>query len=916
MDNYTIINTFMHKTIALFARTTFLLMLLLVPSLAMADKQAWVEYQEGTATLTFHYDENKEATTATTKYDLNSGSDKPGWVTDRNPKKTVTTVVFDSNFADARPTTTAHWFYTFTKLTQIDGIEYLNTSEVTDMSYMFYRCISLTELDLSHFDTGKVTTMEAMFYSLPLTELDLSNFNTSNVKSMKRMFYDCNQLASVNVTSFNTEKTATMHSMFEKCESLTELDLTSFNLCGLSYYSSGIPRMFCNCTKLRNIMVTSGFAVKTWPDWWSPTSDKVFLGATSLPNFDASDVSSKRCIDISEGGYVNHVEKGSDIWVEYQDSTATLIFHNDRLKAYTEAKVKYDVNTGDSVPKWLGMDIKKVVFDKEMKKATPTSCYQWFYGMDKLASIEGLNLLNTSEVTNMAGMFHGCSLLESLDLSSFNTTNVTDMSDMLSSCTALKEIFASKNFVVADNVTSTAMFEGCTRLLGFDAEKVDAAKAKDLTEGGYLNFVNIAASLWVEYQEATKTLTFHYDKQRALTTATDTYDLTNGPNDKYLNNTAPTKAVFLKELSEARPETCERWFMNKSSLQTIEGMEYLNTSGVVEMMGMFHLCSSLTSLDLTHFDTKRLSDTFHMFYGCSSLKNIYVSADFSMENVSKSGYMFTGCYSLPNFDANAINKDKANYTDGYLTLRRQFSVGDKDYNVDGYGDNALCNDNVEFTDGKAFMSSFDFKLADDKTASYTRTMTNKWGTLCLPFEINAESADCNFYTINAIDTDKLTLTQLSGTIAAGTPVIISKKSDSQTGIAISTTAAHVAYMPVVTESGDYLDGAFEPTYLADGNGYFIANNKFYKVSDYTSEDSYVKVNPYRAYILTNETSSAKYAPVLNIVTDDKTTSIDSVIDTLNADAEYYDINGRRLEGLQRGLNIVRRGNKTTKVIIK
>ncbi len=917
MDNYTIINKFMHKTIALFARTTFLLMLLLVPSLAMADKQAWVEYQEGTATLTFHYDENKEVTTATAKYDLNSGSDKPGWVTDKNPKKTVTTVVFDSSFADARPTTTTRWFYTFTKLTRLDGIEYLNTSMVTDMSYMFYRCISLAELDLSHFDTGNVTTMEAMFYSLPLTKLDLSNFNTSNVKSMKRMFYDCKQLETVNVTSFNTEKTRTMYSMFERCESLTELDLTSFDLCGFAYDSDGIQRMFCNCTKLRNIMVTSSFTIRTWPTGVSSTNNIVFLGATSLPNFNASDVSSKRCKDISEEGYVNYVAHGSDKWVEYQESTATLIFHYDRFKAYTEATGKYNFNSGDSVPEWQGKDIKKVVFNKEMKKATPSSCYHWFYGMDKLASIEGLDLLNTSEVTNMAGMFHGCSLLESLDLSSFNTTNVTDMSDMLSSCTALKEIFASTNFVVADNVTSTAMFEGCTRLLGFDAEKVDAAKAKDLTEGGYLNFVNIAASLWVEYQEATKTLTFHYDKQRALTTATDTYDFTYGTTDKYLNNTAPTKAVFLKELSEARPETCEAWFMNKSSLQTIEGMEYLNTSGVEEMQGMFQSCSSLTSLDLTHFDTKRLSDTYHMFNGCSNLKNIYVSADFSMENVSKSGYMFTGCYSLPNFDADATNnKDKANYTDGYLTLRRQFSVGDKDYNVDGYGNNALCNDNVEFTDGKAFMSSFNFKLADDKTASYTRTMTNKWGTLCLPFEINAESADCNFYTINAIDTDKLTLTQLSGTIAAGTPVIISKKSDSQTGIAISTTAAHVAYMPVVTESGDYLDGAFEPTYLADGNGYFIANNKFYKVSDYTSEDSCVKVNPYRAYILTNETSSAKYAPVLNIVTDDKTTSIDSVIDTLNADAEYYDINGRRLEGLQRGLNIVRRGNKTTKVIIK
>lgn len=905
----------MHKTIALFARTAFLVMLLLVPSLAMADKQAWVEYQEGTATLTFHYDENKETTTATAKYDLNSGSDKPGWVTDKNPKKTVTTVVFDSCFVDVRPTTTARWFYTFTKLARIEGIEWLNTSEVTDMSYMFYRCVSLTELDLSHFDTSNVTTMESMFSNMELTELDLSSFNTSKVTSMKNMFYYCKELASVNLTSFNTKNLTTLYAMFDHCESLTELDLTSFDIYDMENGNEA-DRMFRNCSKLRNIMVTGRFYVYEWHYTFYGGCQNMFLGATSLPGFTADDVSYYKCVDLSKWGYVNNVAYAPTQWVEYQDSTATLTFHCDRFKGYTEATGKYDFNKGDTVPEWQGKDIKRVVFDKEMKKATPSSCYHWFYGMDKLASIEGLDLLNTSEATNMAGMFHGCSLLESLDLSSFNTAKVTDMSNMLSSCPALKEVLAGENFVVADTVTSTAMFEGSSNLPGYSAGTVDATKATDITEGGYLNFVNVTASPWVEYQEDTRTLTFHNDKLRALTTATGKYDFTTASDNwKNWKDTDPTKVVFRKEFSEVRPRTCASWFQNKSSIETIDGLENLNTSEVMNMMRMFYSCSSLTSLDLTHFDTKKLMYTAHMLKGCSNLRNIYVSADFSMPKVSVSDGMFLECSSLPNFDGTTTS-DKANYTDGYLTLRRHFSVGDKDYNVDGYGDNARCTDDVAFTDGKAFMSWFDFKLADDKTASYTRTMANKWGTLCLPFEINADAADCNFYTINAIDADKLTLTQLSGAIAAGTPVVISKKSDSQSGITISTTAANVVYMPVVAESGDYLDGAFEPTYLADGNGYFIANNKFYKASDYTGEDSCVKVNPYRAYILTDETSSSKYASLLNIVTGDEAASISNAIDALNADAEYYDLNGRRLEGLRKGLNIIKRGNKTIKVIIK
>ena len=904
----------MHKTITLFARATFLMMLLLVPSLAMADKQAWVEYQEGTATLTFHYDENKEATTATAKYDLNSGSDKPGWVSDKNPKKTVTTVVFDSCFVDARPTTTARWFYTFTKLNTIKGIEWLNTSKVTDMSYMFYRCVGMTELDLSHFDTSNVTTMESMFSNMELTELDLSSFNTGKVTSMKNMFYYCNNLKSLNLTSFNTRNVKTMYAMFDHCVSFTELDLTSFDITEMND-SKGLDRMFRNCSKLRNIMVKWGFSIEGWYIYFDG-GENVFLGATSLPGYDANSVLYIRCRDISQGGYLNNVNYTPTKWVEYQDNTATLTFHYDRFMGYTEATGKYDFNKGDTVPEWQGKDIKRVVFDKEMKKATPSSCYHWFYGMDKLASIEGLDLLNTSEATNMAGMFHGCSLLESLDLSSFNTAKVTDMSNMLSSCLSLKEVLAGENFVVADTVTSTAMFEGSSNLPGYSAGNVDAAKATDITEGGYLNFVNVTASPWVEYQEDTRTLTFHNDKLRAITTATGKYDFTTA-SDNWRNwkETDPTKVVFREEFSEVRPRTCASWFQNKYSLQTVEGLEHLNTSGVIDMKSMFYSCSSLTSLDFTHFDTKKLINTASMLKGCSSLRNIYVSADFSMQNVSVSDNMFYGCTSLPNFDG-TTTKDKANYTDGYLTLRRQFSVGDKDYNVDGYGDNARCDADVDFTDGKAFMSWFDFKLADDKTASYTRTMANKWGTLCLPFEINADEADCNFYTINTIDADKLTLTQQSGTIEAGTPVVISKKSDSQSGITISTTAAKVVYMPVVADGGTYLDGAFEPTYLADGNGYFIANNKFYKVSDYTGEDSCVKVNPYRAYIMADETSSAKYASVLNIMTGDEAASISSAIDTLNADAEYYDLNGRRLEGLRKGWNIVKRGNKTMKVIIK
>ncbi len=895
---------------------------LLVPSLAMADKQAWVEYQEGTATLTFHYDENKETTTATAKYDLNSGSDWPEWVNDKKPKKTVTKVVFDSCFAAACPTTTACWFYTFTKLDSIKGIENLNTASVTNMKSMFYRCTSLTELDLSHFDTDSVTTMENMFFGLTLTELDLSSFNTSNVTTMKNMFYYCENLTSLNVTSFNTANTTDMYGMFKGCKSLVELDLTSFDV---SKAGKHMGHAFYKCTKLRNIMVSDAFFASCWKSQENPWvidrySPDMFKDAVSLPNYTSECTYSLKARDMSVGGYLNNVSNPSSAWVEYQDSTRTLTFHYDRFKPYTTATATYDLNEIGTEPGWQEQPVVKVVLCKEMKNFTPTNCYHWFAGMTKLVSIENLDLLNTSKATSMAAMFYGCVQLVSLDLRNFNTTKVTDFSQMFSLCVALKNIMAGDYFTVASDAVSAAMFEKSVSLPDYDASKIDGSMAKDVTEGGYLNISYVVPQTWVEYQEDTRTLTFHYDNQRFYTTATGKYDLDASSKgiSTWINwkEADPVKVVFLPEFSEVRPMYCGSWFRGKKNLAEIEGLEYLNTSKVVDMSSMFQSCQALTSLDLTHFEAYRVTNAYSMFGACSNLKNIYVGEGFSLPRLLQVYDMFGGCSSLPNFDSGTTTSDKANYTDGYLTLRRHFSVGDKNYNVDGYGDNARCTDDVDFTDGKSFMSSFDFKFADDKTASYTRTMANKWGTLCLPFEINADAADCNFYTINTIDADKLTLTQQSGIIAAGTPVVISKKDDAQSGITINATAANVVYMPVVAESGNRLDGAFEYTYLADGNGYFIANNKFYKVSDYTDEDCCVKVSPYRAYILTDETSSAKYASLLNIVTDDEAASISNAIDTLNAAAEYYDLNGRRLNGLQKGLNIVKRGNKTMKVIIK
>jgi surface protein len=182
--------------------------------------EAYAVYTPENTTLTFYYDTDRGSRPGTT-YDLNIGQNEPGWKTDGS-NANVTNVVFDPSFAGARPTTTYSWFYLMKNLLTIEGIEYLNTSEVTNMWRMFGWCSELTSLDLSHFNTSKVTNMAYMFYRCTgLTSLDLSSFNTTNVTDMSAMFYYCSNLTTIYAgEEWSTEAVANSSQMFNYSTSL------------------------------------------------------------------------------------------------------------------------------------------------------------------------------------------------------------------------------------------------------------------------------------------------------------------------------------------------------------------------------------------------------------------------------------------------------------------------------------------------------------------------------------------------------------------------------------------------------------------------------------------------------------------------------------------------------------------------
>ena len=271
-------------------------------------------------------------------------------------------------------------FRNFSKLTEIENINLLDTSNVTNMWYMFYACSRLISLDVSKFDTSKVTDMGYMFYSCSsLTSLDVSNFDTSKVTNMGYMFYSCSSLTSLDVSNFNTSKVTSMYDMFYSCSSLTSLDVSKFDTSNVGSMDS----MFYKCRRLTTLDV-SNFDTSNVMGMYSMFSNCSNLTSLDVSNFDTSQVTSMR--DMFEG---------------------------------CSSLTSLDVSNFDT--------------------SQVTMMNFMFSNCSRLTSLD-LSNFDTSNVTWMNSMFEGCSSLTNLNVSNFDTSKVTTMERMFSNCSSLKNL--------------------------------------------------------------------------------------------------------------------------------------------------------------------------------------------------------------------------------------------------------------------------------------------------------------------------------------------------------------------------------------------------------------------------------------------------------------------------------------------
>lgn len=402
-------------------------------------------------------------------------------------------------------------------------------------------------------------------------------------------------------------------------------------------------------------------------------------------------------------------------------------------------------------------------------------------------------------------------------------------------------------------------------------------------------------------------------------------DNIDGVQDVCTNYSSIKNIVFDESFKTYAPTSLREFFKGCETLETISDLEYLNTAKVTDMHFMFKGCSALTSLDLTNFNTAEVRDMNRMFYmldkSSTALTTIYVSDNFVTTNVQNGEKMFKNCTKLKGFQKYSLldtDHRYANYKTGYFTKL----VGKNGEEKIGATGKTLATENLVFDDGKDFVAYEPFAA---KEASYNRDIPegSTWGTLCLPFAIDqSKETGCKFYRLTGIDKDCITLESYEdgAEIPAGTPVLF-KMNEGVKKLEISAQDADLVKEPVAGTNTDVnLVGSFTKiggngNQGLDKNDYIIGKNKFWRVFD-LNDGNGVGIKPMRAYIHPATASQAR-AAMLSIGKGDGTTAIDNLNAISNdANAEYYDANGRRTNGLQKGLNIVKRGSKTYKIMVK
>jgi surface protein len=569
-------------------------------------------------TLTYYYD-NQRATRIglTEMYD-------PEVLRWNGYNTAIQKVVIDPSMKDALLTSMRRLFFggmdsdagiynTLYNVTAIEGLENLNTANVTNMSEMFFGCYNLKSIDLSSFNTANATNMDFMFYYCgSLESLDLNSFDIGKLKSAYCMFWHCESLQTIycNADWSRSAELTSSTDMFAGCTSLVGGN-------GTPYYIDDVDHTFAR------------------PD-----------GGRQSPGYFTS--------------------RDTQMYTVFDGDHTLTYYYGDKYELTNPYCELYDPINMPGKERFNNYNemITEAVIDPSMANANLTSMYSFFNGgrnnLPKLATIKGLENLNTANVEDMSKMFFRCFALKTIDLTMLDTKKLTNATEMFTGCGNLTTIYCNEDWT-SQLVKSEYMFTSCVELIGgtwpitvFDRTKTDGTYARpcDETASGY--FTRPKIQMYTEFDEATGTLTYYFDDKRmrhyGVTELCDASSRFVDYSDKVV------KAVIDPSMKNATVTNLSNLFyggyssdkddyITLSKMTAIEGLENLNTAIATDMNGMFNGCSALTSIDLSSFNTEYVVNMGSMFQNCSSLKVIDLTS-FSINSLEHAYSVFFGCKSL------------------------------------------------------------------------------------------------------------------------------------------------------------------------------------------------------------------------------------------------------------------------------
>ena len=743
-------------------------LLVIVGASSMKAQEPYAVVSDDGFTLTFYYENNKPTGDNVYNLPFTPGNYPQG------KYKNITTVTFDPSFADYHDLTTTNlMFGGCTKLKTINNIEYLNTENVTDMGGMFYGCSSLETLNLSHFDTKKVTDvgMVSMFYGCSsLVKLDLSSFEISDyLNDMKLMFTDCSSLETIYCAEGADWSTssADKSNMFYGCKILSGKSGSKEFLWDSDYIDGTYAKVydgtnggyFTSISEKPVVYVPEGLKVtdiavgEATVSWDANGQTTWVLQYGSSSSFTADTYTEMNVtttpsvtltgLDEDQGYYYVRVKAvgGTEEseWSDYesfQPSTDKFVVGSGTgtssyLPTYTyyNYSLTQQIYTAEELGK-AGL-IESIGFCQVSSSAETRELDIYMVSTDKEVFA---NVRDVIRVTDADRVFSGKVTFAANKWTTIpldtpfaydgkqnvaiivddNTGDYSDGIDFLSFSTEEKyqAFYTYSDYTNCDpKVLSSYSFNTITSKDQIRIEKRDPEAYAVLTTN--------------EEGEG-KTLTFYYDGNKP--TEGTVYDLpwesnTVAPWTSRADITSVTFDESFKDYNGLKNTSFMFYYLTK--LETINNLENLNTEHVTDMRLMFFCCDALTSLDLgDNFDTSNVTDMSNMFYGCSSLKSLDLGDKFNTSNVTNMYLMFYMCKELKTLDL-GDKFDTSNVTNMQnmfaITSLESLDLGDK------FNTSNVTNMSMMFYSTK--LTSLDVSSFDIAKVTNMRSMFNNCSNL-------------------------------------------------------------------------------------------------------------------------------------------------------------------------------------------